>query len=136
MSACQSAGSVMETRTVQMELTRPSLLAAVSPQRAACVVGPGMELGRSTAASGAQPHRLGLREQHGLPLGLQGVWGAGADSGASLQCTTTRVTSGSSCAGTASAFPSILSATTMTTAAMARMSLQSVVGVTEWGGGM
>lgn len=46
-----------------MEPTRPSLLAAVSPQRAACVVGPGLELGRSTAALGAQPHRLGLREQ-------------------------------------------------------------------------
>lgn len=56
------------------------------------------------------------------------VWW-GADSNASLQCTTTHVMSGSSCAETASAFPSTSSATTMMTVATARTSPQSVVGV-------
>lgn len=64
----------------------------------------------------------------GGQAGEHAVW-QGADSDASLQCTTTRVTSGSSCAETASAFPSTSSATMTMTAVMARTSPQSVVGV-------
>lgn len=70
------------------------------------------------------PQNKGLRGQ----AGEYTVW-RGADSDALLQCTTTHVMSGSSCAETASAFPSTLSATTMTTAAMAQTSPRSVVGV-------
>lgn len=43
MCVYRSAGFVMETRTVRMEPMRPSLPAAVSPQRAGCTAGAGEE---------------------------------------------------------------------------------------------
>lgn len=111
----------MGTRTVRTELTRPSLPAAVSPRRAGCAVG----------QSGVQAE---------LPLGgeIKG-WGGRwestrSDGDASLQCTTTRVMSGSSCVETASASPSTLSATTMMTVATAQTSPRSVVSVPGPGG--
>lgn len=56
MCVYRSAGFVMETRTVRMEPMRPSLPAAVSPQRAGCTAGAGEERsvvqGRATWGGG------------------------------------------------------------------------------------